>query len=413
MSKLWRVAWHEYTRHVCQKSFIAILLSLPATVALTIGIVALMTHLSQKDHAVGYVDQAGVLADPLPAPKRGRSPNEPGGGKLVPLVPYGSEEEARQALEAEEIQAYYVVTADYYETNRVELVYVEPPGDNVGGQFWDFMQINRLADLPPEVARRVAADSNLIVRLPGKAPGSGRQFSAETFLSNLMPFIVGMAFIMLLFTSSGYVMGVVAEEKENRMMEVLVTSVSPNQLIVGKIGGILGILLTQVTCWIAFAALAVWIGGRPLEIGLLRDLKMDGQLILMVMAVAAPAYVLIAALMTTLGAVVAEAQEAQQSMVVFVLPIMMPFWLFEPILKSPDSPLTLGLSLFPVTSMSTISIRLAFSQVLAWQIATSAVLTTLCAAGAIWMAARAFRLAMLRYGQRLRLGEIVGRRRET
>ncbi len=424
MSKLWLVARHEYTRHVFQKSFVLILLSVPLVMALTIGISTLSVRLNENDAPVGYVDRAGLLqrpssgavAEPIPAPQRAGSPGSPGPARQVPLIPFPTEEEARRALEAREIQAYYLVTADYFETNQVELVYVEPPGDNACRQFSDFVQINRLrstpldtegtrraseavAGLPPDIARRAVAGSNLIVRWPAPWPalGSGREFSQSTFLGNLLPFVVGLGFLMLMFMSSGYLLGLVGEEKENRTMEVLVTSVSPHQLIGGKVLGILGIVLTQVAGWITLISLGAWIGGRWLGLGLFQSLRVDPSLVGAVVAVAVPAYVLMAALMAALGAVV---QEAQQVTGLFVLPILIPFWLYLPILEDPNGPLAIGLSSFPLTALPTMAVRLTFSQVPGWQLGLSVALTALGAAGAIWLAGRAFRLGMLRYGQR-------------
>lgn len=401
MSKLWLVARYEYQKHVFQKRFVFALLSMPALVALIIGTVALTAAMSDNDTPVGYVDHSGLLADPLPAPQRGSSPDEPTVGKLLPLVPYETEEAARKALEAKEIQAYYVVSADYFETNKVELVYFEPPGGSVNRQFWDFMQINRLGDLPPQVAERAVAGSNLTVRWPDDAPGGGREFSQGTFLDMFLPLIVGIAFVILIMFSSGYLVGAVAEEKDNRTMELLVTSISPNQLIAGKVTGIVGVTLTQAAGWIGLSLLAVLVGGRVLGIGLLQNLSLDLKTLALMAIIAAPAYVMVAALMTAVGATVAEAQEAQQMSGIFMLPLMAPMWVAALILENPDSPLAIGLSLFPPTSVATFSLRIAFSSVPAWQIVASVALTTACAVGSLWLAGRAFRLGMLRYGQRL------------
>jgi ABC-2 type transport system permease protein len=406
MSKLWKVAAYEYRRNVFKKSFIFALLSLPFFLALTIGIGALSAAMEENDAAVGYVDHSGLLSDPIPAPQREGSPNSPATDNRVPLVAFQTEEAAREALEAQEIQAYYVVAADYFRTNHVELVYIEPPSDDATAQFWDFMQINWLADLRPEIAHRAAAGSNLIVRWPDDAPGGGREFSQKTFLNNFLPLFAALAFIIMLFMSSGYLVGVVAEEKENRTVEILVTSISPGQLIGGKVLGIMAILFTQVVAWIGFTGLGIWIGGRYLGIGILQNLSLDIKLILPVVAIGLPAFVMVAALTTALGATVAETQEAQQATGLFALPLMSPFWLFGAIVNSPNGPLAIGLTLFPVTALSAISLRVAFSQVPSWQIGVSVAITSLCAFVALWLAGRAFRLGMLRYGQRLSWREL-------
>jgi len=407
MSKLWLVASHEYKRHVFTRRFIFMLLSLPAGLALMIGLIVLATASENSGKALGYVDHAGLLADPILPPKRGGSPNDPPVPDLVPLIPYQSEEAARQALESKEIQAYYVVMSDYFETNKVELVYFKQPGKHVGRQFWDFMQINLLTDMPPGIASRAVADSNVIVRWPEGMPGGGREFSQETFVSTFMPLIIGGAFLFLLFMTSGYMMQAVVEEKENRTMEILMTTISPNQLLAGKVLGITAVGFTQLAGWVLFALLAVIIGGQVFGIGAFQHLSVDPLVIVEMLAIAIPGFVMIAALMTALGATVAEAQEAQQFTGLFVLPTMVPLWLAALMIEHPNSLLAIGLSLFPLTALSTFAIRLSFTPVPVWQLAVSIVILVACALGALWLAGRAFRLGMLRYGQRLSLRELL------
>jgi ABC-2 type transport system permease protein len=401
MSKLWQVARYEYKKHVFQKRFIFAVLSMPALVALTIGTIALTAAMGDNDAPVGYVDLAGLLVDPLPAPQRGSSPDDPTMDELLPLIPFETEEAAREALEAKEVQAYYVVSVDYFETNQVDLVYIKRPDGSVNRQFWDFMQINRLGDLPPRIAERAVAGSNLTVRWPDDAPGGGREFSQDTFLNTFIPLIVGIAFVILIMFSSGYLMGAVAEEKENRTVEILVTSISPNRLIAGKVVGTIGVTLTQAAGWILLTIFAVWAGGQILGIALLQNLSLDVKYLAAMAAIAAPAYVMVAALLTAVGATVAEAQEAQQVSGLFMIPLMAPMWVAALILENPDSPIAIGLSLFPPTAVTTFSLRIAFAPVPTWQIVASVALTTICAMGALWLAGRAFRLGLLRYGQRL------------
>ncbi len=407
MSKLWLVFVYEYKRHAFKKTFLFALLSMPLAILLTFGIGHFFDRMENDLRPVGYVDHAGLLTDPLPAPPRGGRPMSPGAPRLVPLLAFETEEAARAALETKQIQAYYVVTADYSRSKQVNLVYFEPPTSNATRQFWDFMQINLLTDLPQDIARRAVADSNLIVRWPDSAPGGAREFSEGTFLATFAPLFGGLAFIILLFMASGYLMGAVAEEKENRTMEILVTSLSPGRLIGGKVLGIIAVVLTQLLAWIVFGVLAVWIGGHVLGITLLQSFALDVSMLGKMTAIALPSFVMIAALMTALGATVTEVHEAQQATAIFALPFMAPYWFAGQILQDPSGPLAVGLSIIPPTSLSTMSLRIGFSPVPNWQLAASALLVTCCALGALWLAGRAFRLGMLRYGQRLAFRELL------
>jgi ABC-2 type transport system permease protein len=225
----------------------------------------------------------------------------------------------------------------------------------------------------------------------------------------LLPPFVGIAFLLLLMMSSGYLMGTVVEEKENRTIELLATSISSAQLMGGKIAGVVAISLTQLASWIAFAGLALFIGGHVLKIEVIQNLSLDLRIILPIAVLGVPAYIMIAALLTAVGATVTESQEAQQVTGLFMLPLWLPFWFAPVLIENPNSSLAVALSLFPPTSLTAVILRQMFSQIPPWQLAASFAILTLCALGAVWLAGRAFRLGMLRYGQRLNWRELLGR----
>ncbi len=398
MSKLRLIAVHEYKRHVLRKRFIWALLSVPTLLALMVGIVALAMRMERDYRPVGYVDHSGMLANPV---------MPPAGEGAVEIRAFPGEGEAQKALQAGEIQCYYVLPADYIQTNRVEQVYLKPPKSNATSFFWDFMQMNWLADQPPEVARRVAAmgDDDIVVQ----TPDGRRQFAAEPTLGDLLPVIAGVAFMMLLGFSGGYMVQVVSEEKENRTMEMLITSASAGQFIGGKVAGLVGVILTQALAWLAFAAAAAVVAGRLFQSAFLQTVRMDAGVALMMLAVFAPAFVMYSALMTALGATVAEPQEAQQISGLFILPNIVPLWMMMTFIQSPNGPIAVALSLFPLTAPVSLTLRATFGIVPVWQAAVAAVLLALSAWGAVWLAGRAFRLGMLRYGKRVDLAELFGR----
>jgi ABC-2 type transport system permease protein len=398
MLKLRLIAFHEYTRHVLRKRFIWVLLSVPLMVALLVGIVYLAISMENDYRPIAYVDHSGMLANPVPAPPR---------SKPVEIRAYPAESEARKALDAGEIQAYYVLSADYLQSNHVDLVYIKSPKSNATSQFFDFMQMNWLAGQPPEVSQRLAAmsDNDFIVH----TPDGRREFKADPTLGQMLPVLFGMAFLMLLGFSGGYLVQVVAEEKENRTMEIMATSASPNQLIGGKVLGLVGVVLTQVVAWAIFIAGAVFLGGKLFNSPFIQDARMDGQTVLILLAVFVPGFIMYAAFMTAMGATVAEAQEAQQVTGLFILPNAVPLWITAMIIENPNSPIAIAMTLFPLTSPVTMSLRVAFSTVPLWQTITAVALLVLSAWGAVWLAGRAFRLGMLRYGKRVDLRELFGK----
>jgi ABC-2 type transport system permease protein len=193
-------------------------------------------------------------------------------------------------------------------------------------------------------------------------------------------------------------------------MEVLMTSVSPTQFIGGKVLGIVAISFTQFVAWTAVAVLAIIIA-RSAGIAWFQNLDLDWGTIWATVAVAIPAYVLASALMTAVGATVTSAQEGQSMGTLFFVLHIIPVCVAGlVIVKAPSSSLPTVLSLLPFTALMTISLRNIFTVVPLWQVAASAAVQTVCAVGALWLAGRAFRLGMLRYGQRLNWRELMKER---
>jgi ABC-2 type transport system permease protein len=398
MKKFWRVVAYEYKRHVLRKRFIFAVLSVPFFVLFFIGIIVITFLLETNTTPIGYVDHSGLLANPLPAPK----PEVP--DKPVPIQAFFSEAEAKTALEAGDLQAYYVLESDYLETSQARLVYIHEPKNPAKEQFASFISTNLMANSSPEIATRIINGDKLIVRTPdGK-----REMSSNAMFSIMLPFIAGIAFFMAIFTSAGYIMQAVVEEKENRTMEIVVTSVSPNQLMMGKTLADIAIGLTQLLSWILVLVVPVWIASP--YIPMLKTIDIPPESVLLILAVMLPTFVMLGGLMAAIGATVTESREGQQIVGLFTMPTWIPYFLIYPLMTAPNSPLAVVMSFIPFTAPLTIITRAGFTQVPFWQIALSVIILVLCAAGSLWLAGRAFRLGMLSYGKRLPILDIFRRR---
>jgi ABC-2 type transport system permease protein len=219
--------------------------------------------------------------------------------------------------------------------------------------------------------------------------------------------IAGIGFVIAMFTSGGYLMQAVVEEKENRTMEVIITSVSPNQFMAGKIIGDTCVGLTQILAWILMIVVPILIGRDTFKF--LQGIQISSQTLVVLVFTMLPSFVLVAALMATIGATVTEAREGQQMTGLISLPIWIPYMLTGLLMSDPNSPLALALSMIPLTAPMTMLMRDGLTILPAWQIGLSAAIQILFTVGAIWLAGRAFRLGMLRYGKRLMWRELFGR----
>jgi len=400
MTKLWHVAWHEYRRHVFTRRFVLIgLLSVPLIILVMGGLIYLIISLDINTTPLGYVDYSGLLADPLPAP----APEPP--DKPVPILPFETEAAARSALDAGQIQAYYVLPADYLSTDQLSVFHLGALKSPARQQFYNFLTANLLKSTDPIIANRLVKGAEIIVQ----SPDGSRSISSKNWFNVLVPMVAGIAFIIAMFSTGGYLMQAVVEEKENRTMEVIITSVSPNQFMAGKIIGDTAVGLTQIFLWMLFIVIPILLLRNTLSF--LRGIQIAPQTLLLLIFVMFPAFILVSALMAAIGATVSEAREGQQMVGIISLPIWIPYMLTGSLMSNPNSPLALGLSLFPLTAPLTMLMRDGLTILPAWQIALSAVIQVLSAIGAIGLAGRAFRLGMLRYGQRLKWREVLARQK--
>jgi len=397
MSKLWLIAKDEFRRNVYKKSFILALLSVPLMLAFNVGIGLVVDNLQKDPSPIGYVDHSGLLDQPILV----SAPSD-----AVPILAFESEDTARESLQDEEIQAYYVLSTDYLTTSNVELYYLEEPAYNATSQWNDFLQVNLLAGHPPQISQRLIEGTRMTIRSPG---GNIEMPAGGPTLGSMLPLFASVAFVFLLLFSSGYLMSGVIEEKENRTIEVIVTSVSTNDLVIGKVMGIVAISLTQLVTWILIAVLTIAIGGDTLGLTWFQDLSINWIAILKVLLIALPSYIFAAGLMFTIGSILTEAQEGQAVGSLFFILHMLPLYMIVMIVENPLGIQTTLLGVLPFTALLSTGLRSIFTNIPLWQITLSVVIQTLCAIGSLWLASRAFRLGMLRYGQRLRIGELFRR----
>ncbi len=391
MRNFWLIARHEYRKRVSKRSFLLATLGVPLLMAIIIGASIFFTVANQNDLPLGYVDQAGFL-NATGLPKTSVD------GDAVVLQAFPDEISARNALEQKEIQAFYVVPPDYLQTQQLELYYWnDAPKDTIREQFSRFLRANLVANLPAQVQNRLIEGPSVTVSTLDGA----RQIGSGNIVNVILPFLAAILFFFTVMTSAGYLLQVVADEKENRTMEILITSLSPEQLIGGKAIGLMAVSLTQLGIWLLAIAVGLIVGAPFLEpLGMVR---IPWAFLLVVILYFLPAYTLIAAMMTAIGGAVTEMRQGQQVAGILNLLFILPILLSSLVFTNPDSPVLVFFTLFPTTSFVTIMLRWATSVIPFWQLAASWLLLIACAVLGLWASARIFRAGMLRYGQSLDL----------
>jgi ABC-2 type transport system permease protein len=391
MRNYWLVAKHEYRNTVVKRGFILLTVGVPLGLVALIGLVILVEGAGQSSLPVGYVDQAGILDPNLQA-------NLPDPEDRIQVRAFPDETSALAALEREEVQAVFVFPPSYPQTLHTEIYYLEkPPSDQAWGDLDDFVRINLVAELTHPLRDRLIEGPTVTVH----DIASNREFSESSVINILLPFIATFFFFFATMMASGYMMGVVATEKESRTMEVMLTSVTPGQLIGGKAAGLLAAALTQLAIYAVAAIVGILVAAR--YIPELQRIVVPWTYLGIMALFFLPAFGLISAIMVAIGGAVTELDQGQQIGGILNLFFMLPIFLLPILFENPNHPLMVLFTLFPTTSFLTISLRWGLGTIPLWQIGLSWVILVASMLIMIWAAARIFRAGMLRYGQPLTL----------
>jgi ABC-2 type transport system permease protein len=390
MRKLWRVAKHEYLKMIRRRAFWLGTLGIPLLIVVVLVISIATVEGDGNEKPLGYVDRAGVLAEAVSPPNAGADFTE--------MRAFSDEAAARQALQEREILAFYVVPADYLTSPELSLYYWDDwPPEGVQDDFDRFMRANLASDLPEEVRQRVLGGVDLVVR-----SADGRREVDEGGIINLfLPFIAGMFFVFAVMASAGYLLQAVTDEKENRTVEVLFTSLTPEQLMGGKAAGLIAVALSQFLVWSVAVVVGLIVGARFLDF--LRTIRVPWGFLAVMVLYFLPAFSLVAGVMTAIGSMVTERQQGQQISGVVNMLFILPFFFTAVAFASPDSPIMVALTLFPTTAFITVALRWGMTVVPLWQLIVSWGLLVITAVLSVWASARIFRMSMLRYGQRVSL----------
>ena len=396
MRKLWLVARHEYLKIIRKRSFLL------STAGMPIFLVAIMafsilTAIGGSDRApLGYVDHSGLLAAPV-MPTSDRL-----GEEIIEIRAFADEAAARAALEAGQIQGYYVLPADYLDSLSVRLVYWDQaPAARIQNDFDQFLRANLVSGLPAQAQERALKGVELTVR-----SADGKQELSSAGLANvILPFGFGFFFIFAVMNSAGYLLQAVADEKENRTVEVMATSLTPEQLIGGKAVGLIAVAMTQIVILAAVIGLGLAVGSRYLDA--LRELRVPWSFLMVSVLYFVPSYTLIAGLMIAIGSAVTEVRQGQQIAGVFNMLFSIPYFFLLMFITNPNSPLAVILTLFPTTAFTTITLRWGLTTIPPAELIAGWIILMASALLSVWAAARIFRAGMLRYGQRLDLRRMI------
>jgi ABC-2 type transport system permease protein len=408
--RVWVVARHEYLTNVRRVGFIIMTATIPLLGIVVLLVGAFFSGQARQlgefferqfeigEAAIGVVDESGYFSPILPAYRED-------------FVPYENEAEAEAALKSEEVSRVLLIGEDYLETGRVTVV-------SVGGGFdvamvadssavRAFFVDHLLADQVDTSLRERATDpmdaEPRVISSGGEAQGEGPWGFVFTFV---VPYILAIFLVVTIFTSSGYLLQSVAEEKESRVVEIVVSSVQPMELMAGKVAGLGALGLTQVLIWLLSAA--GFSGGAVALLAAVGAVTIPMRILVFGIVYYVLGYTLYAILMASVGALGATMQESQQLAGIFSFFAAIPYMLSGLLFASPNALLPRVLSFFPLTAPTMMLLRLPLTEVPWVDVAGSIVVLLLSIPAALWMGAKLFRVGLLIYGKRPTLKEIWG-----
>ena len=311
--------------------------------------------------------------------------------------PFPDEQSARAALDSSQIQAYAFIPAAYTSTYKVDYLFDKPITSSIQ---------SGLSKLLRDSLMQGKAIPNLTAIERGTEftfqSLDGTKTSSEyDWLKIIIPIATGLLFFITVMMSGGYLLRAIVEEKENRTMEMMITSTSPTELIGGKIIGDMGIGLTQMTMWVLMLGVGAFIFRDKLTF--LAHINLDWRYAVVTLLFMLIGYVFICALMGMMGATITSTQESQQFMGLIIIPMMLPYYLASVFITSSNSIVPRILSFFPLSAPLAVPLRMGFGTVPTWEIIVSLVILLAFGIGTISLAGKAFRLGMLSYEQKVPL----------
>ncbi|MEM7344088.1 MAG: ABC transporter permease [Chloroflexota bacterium] len=363
MTRTWLVFWHEYWRNITRRSYIIFTFGFPLFVLLVPLIGGIVLFLAIRSampvtdpRPIGVIDQPSLFTEPV------TPPNDP-----VEVILFDTPEAAQTALETGEIQAYYDIQPDYWDSGQIVMMYDVAPTEAVDAMFLGWVGNRVRAEAPADLVRRLSRGPTITHQdLSGT-----ESFSVDNIAESALVFLV-IYFVRLgsAFTAE-YMFGSIAREARDRTLEILITTISPLQLVVGKLVGLLAVGLTQLGTWATAIFLLSFGASRLMGFDLLTTLLSWDHLWLLASLTLA-AYILDQTLAATLG--MFRVSGGAGSMLFNTFNWVVGLGLIYAIYFVPRNPHSVGAiiaSFIPITAPIVLLIRVVVSEVPLWQTITA------------------------------------------
>jgi len=398
MNKTLLILRHEFRHTATRRGFIVMTLIVPIIALLLIVVSQLVSGIAMPTveiATIGYVDELGGFQQYTSQ------------GSIT-LVRFDTPGDATDALIRGDINEYFVIPPDYISTgviNRYTLEKQLAASPAVTTVINNFLTSNLLAGKVPEATvARIEAPLNLVTtRLTETGAVAPEQGGYGALI---IPFVFSILLALSIIFSSTYLLQGLGDEKENRLIEILLSSVSARQLLTGKVLGIGAAGLVQVAVWAISAPLLLNLASSSIG-GFISTIQLPANFIVLAVVYFILGYLLFSVISASIGAISSNSREGQQLIGVFTIPLLIPLWFTSLMMFFPGNPVWVFFTIFPLSAPVEVIMRLGVSVIPAWQLVASIAVLVLSIIGILLLTTRVFRTYLLMYGKRPSFGEVL------
>lgn len=431
MSQVSIIIGREFNERVRKKSFIITTLLMPLLmIGLMFAPMLIMKYSRGDEKQIAVIDDSGLIAPQLQS-----------GEELVFQTTDLSTEAARKEL-TDKFGVLYIGSDILTNPNNVKL-YVNSSSSltvesNITGQLEEIIEAEKLKSYNIENLSQILQEVKTTVGMQTFRNDESQEEESQaksSVIATGVGFVLGMILYMFLLIYGSMVMQSVIEEKNSRVLEVMVSSVRPFDLMLGKILGVASVAVVQVLIWGVLCAVGaavavhmmpadVLAGVQAMQHGVpdaAASIDMNPEMLQVMAAVTDFGYILrifaylllfvfggylfYSAMFAAVGSAVDNVQDASQLQMPITLPIILALLMMFVVIKDPNSQLAFWFSIIPFTSPIVMMARIPYDIPL-WEVALSLVVLYASFVGMVWFAAKIYRVGIFMYGKKPSLKEL-------
>ena len=413
MKNIILIAKREFFTQVKKKSFVILTLLTPLLIIVFGGVVSLMFQANETQMQISVIDKSGLFKDRLKSDENIR-------------YVFSSEETEKSLIKAlettEEMNAVMIIPKkEIHELeSSIEVLTNKNLSNearkNIAGNISEIIKAEKINALGISTAQIEDLNKRVNLHVVNVLEKEKKQ---DSFLvgvkSGLSMFLMYCVFTFIMMYGIR-VMRSVLEEKNNRVVEILISSVKPFELMMGKILGVTGVALVQFGVWVVMIFASVMTLGSS-NVGMVSGVaevqmvlsalsQINYGLILFVFVIYfLLGYLFYSAMYAAIGSAVDNETETQQFTLFAILPMMLGFYGSITIMNNPDGPMSFWLSMIPFTSPIAMLARIPFD-VPVWELVLSIVILLVSTLGMVFIASKIYRVGILMYGNKVTLKEL-------